>query len=359
MKKYLKEYKWSNIFAMLRNQKLEPAVCTDDFHDRLVVITGATSGIGSVAARKYASHGADILSINRNESKSQEFCETLRTQFGVKCDYLLADFSILADIHAASAGGAQEIVLTGVHLGSWGHDFFPKKNLRQLVEIILGESDVQRLRLSSLEPWDLDDNFFDLWRDKRLARHLHLPLQSGSSATLKRMARKTTPNSFATLIDSARSQIPDVAITTDVIAGFPGETEAEFHENIEFVRQMNFAGGHVFTYSARPGTTAAKMPDQVHHATRKMRNAALRSVIEKSSEDYRTKFLGDQVSVLWETAAYLDDDLWKVGGLTDNYIRVFARTHQQIWNQITPVQLTGVIDGGMVGNIISENEILK
>ena len=261
---------------------------------------------------------------------------------------------IFADIHAALRGGAQEIVLTGVHLGSWGHDFIPKKNLRQLVETILGQSNVQRLRLSSLEPWDLDDDFFVLWRDKRLARHLHLPLQSGSADTLKRMARKTTPNSFAGLLDSARSKIPDVAITTDLIAGFPGETEAEFHENLEFVHQMNFAGGHVFTYSARPGTTAAKMPDQVPHATRKMRNAALRSIIQKSSEDYRIKFMGDQVSVLWESATHLDDDLWKVSGLTDNYIRVFVRTAHPIWNQITPVQLTEVIDGGMVGSIIGQ-----
>ena len=145
-----------------------------------------------------------------------------------------------------------------------------------------------------------------------------------------------------------------MAITTDIIAGFPGETEAEFQENLEFVSRMNFSGGHVFTYSARPGTTAAKMPHQVPHATRKIRNAALRSVIEKSSKDYRTKFLGNHVTVLWESAIHLDDDLWKVGGLTDNYIRVFTRTPHQIWNQITPVQLTGVIDEGMVGSIINK-----
>jgi NAD(P)-dependent dehydrogenase (short-subunit alcohol dehydrogenase family) len=102
LKKYLKEYKWSNIFAMLRNQKLDPAMCTDDFYDRLVVITGATSGIGSVTAKKYASHGADILCINRNERKSQEFCEILKDQYGVKCNYLLADFSKLAEIHAVA-----------------------------------------------------------------------------------------------------------------------------------------------------------------------------------------------------------------------------------------------------------------
>jgi threonylcarbamoyladenosine tRNA methylthiotransferase MtaB len=117
---------------------------------------------------------------------------------------------------------------------------------------------------------------------------------------------------------------------------------------------MNFAGGHVFTYSARPGTAASKMPDQIPHTTRKMRNAELRLLIEKSSEDYRTKFLGDHVPVLWESATYLENDLWKISGLTDNYIRVFAKSPHQFWNRITPVQLTEVIDGGMVGSIISE-----
>lgn len=259
---------------------------------------------------------------------------------------------IMADINAAVAGGAQEIVLSGVHLGSWGQDFDTKRHLRHLVETILGESNLKRLRLSSLEPWDLDEDFFVLWRDDRLARHLHLPLQSGSAATLKRMARKTTPNGFARLLDAARSQIPDVAITTDIIVGFPGETEAEFAENLEYVCQMNFAGGHVFTYSARPGTAAAKMPDQVPHSIRKMRNAAMRSVLNKSLEAYRAQFVGRQLPVLWETATPQEDDIWKISGLTDNYLRVFAQAPDRIWNQITPVLLTGIGDGGMVGKII-------
>jgi threonylcarbamoyladenosine tRNA methylthiotransferase MtaB len=155
--------------------------------------------------------------------------------------------AILADINAALAGGAQEIVLTGVHLGSWGQDFETPQKIRDLIETILAEAPVIRLRLSSLEPWDLEADFFSLWQDQRLARHLHLPLQSGSAATLRRMARKTTPEDFARLVAAAREHIPEVAITTDVIAGFPGESEAEFAESLEFVRQMNFAGGHVFT----------------------------------------------------------------------------------------------------------------
>ncbi len=259
---------------------------------------------------------------------------------------------ILMDINAALAGGTQEIVLTGVHLGSWGQDFENKRHLRDLVETVLAETSITRLRLSSLEPWDLDENFFTLWRDERLARHLHLPLQSGSAVTLRRMGRKTTPDGFARLVDAARSQIPDVAITTDIIVGFPGETEAEFAESLAFARQINFADGHVFTYSERPGTAAANMINQVLHPIRKSRNLAFRSVFEQSSADYRAQFVGEQLSVLWEKAAPDDSDSWKVSGLTDNYLRVIAQSPQRMWNLITPVQLTGMGDGGMVGKIV-------
>ncbi|HES58098.1 MAG TPA: MiaB/RimO family radical SAM methylthiotransferase, partial [Firmicutes bacterium] len=176
-------------------------------------------------------------------------------------------------------GAAQEVVLTGVHLGSWGQDLEGGQRLADLVRAVLNRTGVPRLRLSSLEPWDLDPAFFDLWQDERLCRHLHLPLQSGSAATLRRMARKTTPQAFAELVAAARERIPEVAITTDVIAGFPGESQAEFEESLAFVRAMNFAGGHVFTYSARPGTAAARMPDQVPHPQRKTRNARLRAVL--------------------------------------------------------------------------------
>ena len=156
----------------------------------------------------------------------------------------LAD--VLADINAAIASDSKEIVLTGVHLGSWGQDL-GNHHLRHLVAAILRETDVQRLRLSSHEPWDLDADFFSLWEDERLMPHLHLPLQAGSESTLKRMARKTTPASFRELVNAARAVVPHVSITTDIIAGFPGETEEEFAETLDFVKEMRFTGGHVFS----------------------------------------------------------------------------------------------------------------
>ena len=277
---------------------------------------------------------------------------------------------ILADIRAAlwrgpdgfsgtdsaadrgTESGAQEIVLTGVHLGSWGQDLGTPQRLSDLIRAILAETDVPRLRLSSLEPWDLNPGFFDLWQDPRLCRHLHLPLQSGSAATLRRMARKTTPQSFAELIDAARAAIPFVAITTDMITGFPGESDSEFYESLEYVRAMRFADGHVFTYSARPGTAAARMPFQVKEAVRKERNASMRAVLKESAGRYQCGFIGQVLPVLWESATGLGTQGWRLSGLTDNYLRVHAHAPRQLWNRITPVQLTEISGEEIYGNLI-------
>lgn len=242
---------------------------------------------------------------------------------------------VILDIRAALAGGTKEIVLTGVHLGSWGYDL--NMHLKDLVQAILRETDVPRLRLSSLEPWDLDAEFFSLWSDKRLMPHLHLPLQSGCKSTLRRMARKTTPGSFHELVSAARTAIPDVAITTDMIAGFPGETEAEFAESLEFVRAMNFAGGHVFTYSPRPGTGASKMKGQVKPQTRKQRNHILREALDESGRSYRRAFFGQTMSVLWESVSEMGAWGWQMEGLTENYLRLHAFAPSPRWNEIDQV----------------------
>jgi threonylcarbamoyladenosine tRNA methylthiotransferase MtaB len=244
---------------------------------------------------------------------------------------------VLLDIQSALAGGTKEVVLTGVHLGSWGQDF--GVHLRDLIKAILRETDVPRLRLSSLEPWDLDAEFFLLWEDQRLMPHLHLPLQSGCESTLRRMARKTTPQSFRELVSAARGVIPDVAITTDIIAGFPGETEAEFAETLDFVHKMRFAGGHVFTYSPRPATGAARMKGQVRPELRKKRNHILHDALEESAKLYRQKFIGQTLPVLWESTSEVGEWGWQMEGLTGNYLRVNAVAPSPRWNQIDWVKI--------------------
>ncbi len=257
--------------------------------------------------------------------------------------------AVLDDIRMALAGGAQEIVLTGVHLGSWGKDL--GTHLRALLVAILQDTDVRRLRLSSLEPWDLDEMFFRLWDSPRLCRHLHLPLQSGCAATLKRMARRITPGSFRRLVSAARSCIPGVAITTDVISGFPGETEAEFSQSIEFAREIDFAGGHGFSYSPRPGTAAVRLPDPVAPHLARARTAIFRSLFEEQSRAYRRGFVGQTAGVLWESTTSAGDNGWRLEGLTDNYIRVRAISQDARWNVLDTVGLTDLTETGLSGVI--------
>ncbi len=178
----------------------------------------------------------------------------------------LAD--VITDIQSALDGGTKEIVLTGVHLGSWGQEW--DRHLRELVKAILMHTDTPRLRLSSLEPWDLDVDFFHLWEDERLCQHLHLPLQSGCDATLRRMARKTTAASFRDLVAAARKIMPDAAITTDIIAGFPGETNEEFRRVFGFCQRDELCRRACLHLLAPAGDrgNASRRPDQARSPER-------------------------------------------------------------------------------------------
>jgi threonylcarbamoyladenosine tRNA methylthiotransferase MtaB len=260
---------------------------------------------------------------------------------------------VLQNIQAALDGGTQEIVLTGVQLGSWGREYEHPLHLRHLVETILSRTSVPRLRLSSLEPWELDETFFDLWQDRRVCRHLHLPLQAGAEATLKRMARKTSPTEFARLVELARKVSPDVAITTDILTGFPGESDADFAEGLAFIEQMDFAGGHVFTFSARPGTAAAKYKDQVPGKKRKERSALIRAALAASAERYARRFTGAELDILWESADSSGPQGWHYHGLSDNYLRVQADAPEPLWNQISRVRLESWTPDGFSGCILS------
>lgn len=258
---------------------------------------------------------------------------------------------VLLEIHAALEGGSQEIVLTGVHLGSWGHDFSKPLSIRDLVRAILNDTDLPRLRLSSIEPWDITTDILALWSDSRMCRHFHLPLQSGCAETLRRMGRKISPQAFAELVREARWAIPGVAITTDIITGFPGETEAEFAESSVFVSEMNFAAGHVFTFSPRPGTAAINLPDKIPSKVAKQRNTTMRQVFQQSSNNYRQQHIGSNLRVLWEKAIPIEEGKWLVSGLSDNYLRVQCNSTTPYHNQIMEVRITGVEQDHLTGEI--------
>lgn len=263
--------------------------------------------------------------------------------------------NILAEIEALVAAGCKEVVLTGVHIGGYGRDLGTE--LGQLVEDILTETMVPRLRLSSIEPWDLERSLLRLWENPRLCRHLHLPLQSGCDATLQRMGRRYTTSQYARLVAAARRLIPDLAVTTDIIVGFPStglrtgpdETPDEFAVSLSFVEKMEFARIHVFKYSARPGTAAAEMPHQVPYAEKKKRSEAMLELAQESSQRFHRKFLGRRMEVLWETACRNDEQAWS--GLTDNYIRVMTGSELNLANTITSTKLEGLVKGGMYGEV--------
>ncbi|NMC12695.1 MAG: MiaB/RimO family radical SAM methylthiotransferase [Chloroflexi bacterium] len=266
---------------------------------------------------------------------------------------------VIADIHLAMTddpqnpgSAAREVVLTGVHLGAWGREFSPALELRHLIEAVLKDTDIERVRLSSLEPWDLNDDFFKLWENPRLCPHLHLPLQSGSAGVLRRMGRKVTPQSYAYLLAQARQVIPEVAITTDLIAGFSGETETEFDEGLTFVQQMEFAGGHVFTYSPRPGTAAYGLQPQIPLSLRKERSARLRLILEEANRSYRMRYIHKCSSVLWERAEKFGSG-YIMEGLTANYLHVTAFSPVPLWNQFSEVRLDAVTKDGLQGTIVA------
>ncbi|MDX2162683.1 MAG: tRNA (N(6)-L-threonylcarbamoyladenosine(37)-C(2))-methylthiotransferase MtaB [bacterium] len=246
---------------------------------------------------------------------------------------------VIGEIRLLAAMGYQEIVLTGVHLGSYGHDLGDPDGLARLVGTILTDTDVPRLRLSSLEPWDLTPGFFALWENPRLCPHLHLPLQSGCDATLKRMLRKTTQAQFRALIDAARQYIPDPAITTDVIVGFPGESDDEFAVSAAFIESVGFAGLHVFRYSKRPGTAAARMRGHIDDETKKVRAARMLALSEAMEAAYAERQIGRVVPVLWEQIGGVTQEGFINVGYTDSYIRVTNTSPRPLTNCIVPARL--------------------
>lgn len=261
---------------------------------------------------------------------------------------------VVKEVRYLHGMGYQEAVLTGVHLGSFGYDLGDRDGLVHLVHALLADTDIPRIRLSSLEPWDLSDGFFDLWDDPRICRHLHLPLQSGCDATLKRMRRNTTQAEFRHLLQTAREKIEDVRITTDVIVGFPGETDEEFAISETFIREMDFAGLHVFRYSVRPGTPASRMRHQIPTAVKKARSAKLLALSEAMESNFAQTLENANHVVLWEQITGSTPDGFINTGYTDNYMRVKAIHPRDLTNMITQTYLGQYVDGAIQGRPVLE-----
>ncbi len=252
--------------------------------------------------------------------------------------------AIIEELQDLQRLGYREVVLSGVHLGSYGHDLGDQRGLKRLVERAFTETAVERLRLSSLEPWDLDAEFFEVFRSPRLLPHLHLPLQSGCDKTLRRMARRTSREEFSKLVRDARRAVPDLAISSDIIVGFPGETDGEFEQSIALVEELAFSRLHIFRYSRREGTLAEKMADQVPGPVAQERSRRMHALAADLENRFNSKLVGRTTDVLWETAEDHGDAV-RWSGLTPNYVRVSATTtpDEDLMNVVTP---TEIVDGG-------------
>ncbi len=260
---------------------------------------------------------------------------------------------VVEEVQRAVDDGAREVVITGTQLGAWGRDFAQRLTPEHLIAGILEQTDVPRVRFSSLQPQDITPQLLALWRDPRLMPHFHLALQSGSEATLTAMRRRYTAAEFVRAAERIRAAVDDVAITTDVIAGFPGETEAQFAETLALCEEVGFARIHAFPYSPRARTTAALLPGRLEPAVVKERMARLLALGGELWRRFREEQCGSVRPVLWEAPRTGPDGSVQAFGHTDTYVPVFASAGS-FESRITPALLGEVYDDGIRGSVPGE-----
>src|SRR5947209_4051338 len=296
-----------------------------------------------------------FISRTRVQMKVQDGCDN-------RCTYCIVPYvrgksrsrsieSIVEHVRRKVRAGFQEIVLTGIHLGDYHPDGDEQRDLGDLIVTLLRETDIPRIRVSSLEPEDFRLEWLELWDSPRMCRHLHLPMQSGSDYILRRMARRYNSERYRTIITTARRLVPGIAISTDMITGFPGESDDDFEATYRLAQELQFAKAHIFRFSPRQGTAAARMKGQIKEEVKKARSERLLALNEQHARLFRQQFLGETVEVLIESYKH---GLWE--GLTDNYLRVEldglpqAETHN--WrNTLVSARLSHLVDDGIAGII--------
>jgi threonylcarbamoyladenosine tRNA methylthiotransferase MtaB len=310
-------------------------------------------------ARQVKTLGADTFTgQTRAFLKVQEGCDLF-------CTFCIVPFSrgrsrsvpprqVLEQLRNLAARGFQEVVLTGVHLGGYGPDLDPPVDLCDLLEMLLEQPPLPRLRLSSIDPPEVTPRLLDLLqRSPVLCPHLHIPVQAGADAVLRRMRRKYDARLLHDLGAEIRSRLPDAAIGTDVIAGFPGESDALFEEGVALLEALPLTYFHVFPYSRRSGTTAAKLPQQVAAATIKRRAHHLRTLGERKRAAFARGFVGHTLPVLVEQRP-ARDDTW-LDGYSRNYQRVRFRGAAALANREVMVRITRV-DGTRLTGMIAQSD---
>ena len=254
---------------------------------------------------------------------------------------------IIAEIDRHTREGCREVSLTGTQLGTYGFDI-PGLDLTGLLGRILSETRVERIRVSSLQAHEITEQLLDLWSDSRLMRHFHIPLQSGSDRILRRMRRRYSTEQFRAALNMVRSKYPDAGITTDLIVGFPGETDEAFRCSKDFAADMRFADIHVFPYSPRPGTSAFYFGEQVAESKKRERMAEMMALSAESRLEFRESQIGKVRTVLWEQSSR--SGYWT--GLTDNYVRVRTTSESDVGNRITGARLTGMEGDWVLAEVV-------
>lgn len=284
---------------------------------------------------------------------------TLKIQDGCnsRCAYCVIPFvrgrsrslppeQVLEQVKRLNAAGSQEVVLSGIDLGSYGRDLRTRTTLLELLERLLAETSLPLLRLSSLEPLDLTEAFLALLASsRRIARHIHAPLQSGSNPILRRMHRWYTREEYAERVQAATDCLPNLGLGADVIVGFPGETEADFRRTYELVEQLPFTYLHVFSFSSRPGTAAANLPERVPPAAIKERQRALRALAARKSESFYRRQLGGTLRVLTLNSTAADGARL---ALSENYLKVRLPAEVPA-NRLLSVGVVGLEAEGLQG----------
>ncbi len=227
---------------------------------------------------------------------------------------------IVSEINNLHQHGVLEVAITGVHVGGYGSD--TGSSLYALLSEILERTEMPRIRLASVEPWDLPENFFGLFQDTRLMPHMHLPIQSGSDSVLRRMARRCKTAEFSRIVERVRDAIPLFNITTDIIVGFPGESEQEWQQTLDYVERTGFGHMHIFTYSQREGTKAAGLPGQIDSATKKVRSRQMHLLAARLKSKQLASHIGNTSLVLWEQQINSQTGLW--AGYTPHYHKIVS-----------------------------------
>ncbi len=304
-------------------------------------------------------HDFEDLSIKTYQNRTRAY---IKIQDGCNqfCSYCIIPYArgpvrsrpeheVIAEIQKLADDGFSEIILTGIHVASYGKDL-ESCDLASLICKADKTDGIKRIRLSSIEPMTLNDDFIERIKPcSKLCHHFHLSLQSGCDETLKRMNRKYTCAEYENIVNGLRKNFADAAITTDIMVGFPGETEDEFLKTSEFVQRISFADAHIFQYSQRKGTPAAKRPDQVAPEIKEKRSKIIAEITQKSRDEFRNQFIGCELEVLFEQPYHKDNEYFE--GKTSNYLTVIVPTSENLSGQIRNVTLLEMKDDVIVGKL--------